>query len=405
MIKRFSFVLILILLIATLIPIFGHIFDGKNEIPQDFFFGVSIGADTASETIAQIDKVKGYTNFLIVNSWEISTNQTALNEICWHAYKSGLSFIVFFDFISLEALIEIEHGFGYEWHHEWVSTAKDRWGDQFLGIYIYEEPGGKQIDTGLFDEFYHQPDKQQMFDNITSYSEAAGIFVNELPKGWSFHYLQNLDIDRFVSDYALYWFDYLAGYNTVFAELGFNHSTPKHIGLCRAAARTQNKDWGTIIVWKSRTSDLGDPEQNGVYKSGPEMYKDMIDSFEAGAKYVIIFNFPTHPPGNPYGILTEEHFSAMKQFWNYASTHPEAYGKTAGDVVYVLPKDYGWGMRRIDDNVWLPRWGPDELSPIIWEELNILIEKYGLRLDIVYDDPHFVMEGYNEIYYSNEVLN
>ena len=62
-------------------------------------------------------------------------------------------------------------------------------------------------------------------------------------------------------------------------------------------------------------------------------------------------------------------------------------------------------MRRIDDNVWLPRWGPDELSPIIWEELNILIEKYGLRLDIVYDDPHFVIEGYNEIYYSNEVLD
>jgi len=25
----------------------------------------------------------------------------------------------------------------------------------------------------------------------------------------------------------------------------------------------------------------------------------------------------------------------------------------------------------------------------IWEDLNKLIEKYGLRLDIVYDDPHF----------------
>jgi hypothetical protein len=272
-----------------------------------------------------------------------------------------------------------------------------------LGIYIYEEPGGKQLDTGLFDEFDHDEIRSRMYENVTTYGEAAEVFVNELPKGWSFHYLQNIDVNRFVSDYALYWFDYLAGYNTVFVELGWNLSTPKHIGLGRGAARLQEKDWGTIIVWKSARNH-SDPYQGGTYKSGPEMYQDMIDSYESGANYVIIFNFPKDPPGNIYGILKEEHFSSMKQFWDHVNLFPEDFGKTKGDVVYVLPKDYGWGFRVVDDVIWLPKWGADELSLVIWEDLNKLIEKYGLRLDIVYDDPRFVLKNYEEIYYWNDEI-
>lgn len=393
--KRTLLLLFIIVLVSILLLSIIHIsYYGYNEPPEGFFFGVSYGLQTVHEAKLLIDKVKGYTNFFIVNNWDISTNETALNEICDYAAESGLSFIVFFDFISLS-----EHG--YPWHADWVITAKDRWGDRFLGIYIYEETGGKQIDTGLFDEFHMDSERARMYENVTTYSEAADVFVTELPLSWGFHYLQNSNIPRFVSDYALYWFDYLAGYDTVFTELGFGHNTTQHIGLCRGAARAQNKDWGTIIVWKSRNPD---DETRGIYKTGPEMLQDMLTSYEAGANYIVIFDFPRYPESNPYGILTEEHFAAMQQFWQHVCLYPEDYGKTVGQVAFVLPKDYGWGMRSQNDKIW-GLWPADKLSPVIWESMNKLIKKYGIQLDIVYDDPRFSYETYSRVIFYNSTVN
>lgn len=382
------------LLVSILLFSLIHVYyNCNNEPPEGFFFGVSYGLQTVNEAKLLIDEVKEYTNFFVINNWDISINETALNEVCDYAVKSGLSFIIFFDFISVS-----EHG--YPWHADWVAAAQDRWGDKFLGIYIYEEPGGKQIDTGLFDEFHMANERARMYENVTTYSEAAEVFVTELPRSLSFNYLLNNSIPRFVSDYALYWFDYLAGYDTVFAELGFSHNTTQHIGLCRGAARAQNKNWGTIIVWKSRKPI---DETMGIYKTGAEMLQDMLISYEAGANYIVIFNFPRFPEGNPYGILTKEHFTAMQKFWQYVCKHPEDYGKTGGQVAFVLPRDYGWGMRSPDDKIW-GLWSADELSPIIWENMNNLIEKYGIKLDIVYDDPRFSYETYNEVFFYNSTF-
>ena len=190
MVQRFSFVLVIILLFAIVLTSLGHINYKEKKIPDKFYFGVSLSSSKTVEAMALIDKVKDYTNFLLINSWDISINETALDEVCSYAFKNDLSFIVFFDFISLDFIAGTEHG--YPWHHQWVYSAKDRWEDKFLGIYIYEEPGGKQIDTGLFDEFYHDEFRSRMYENVTTYSEAAEVFIRELPRGWSFHYLQNL---------------------------------------------------------------------------------------------------------------------------------------------------------------------------------------------------------------------
>ena len=89
----------------------------------------------------------------------------------------------------------------------------------------------------------------------------------------------------------------------------------------------------------------------------------------------------------------------MKKFWEHVITNPEDFGKKQGEIAFILPKDYGWGMRNPDDNIWLPKWGSDDLSPIIWENLNRLIDDYGLYLDIIYDDPRFVIENYSRIFY------
>ena len=389
MLYRMWLLLVSIILIIILVIPIVYVFETEKEIPEGFFFGVSYGLSTVSEAKLLIDKVKDYTNFFLINNWDISTNETALTEICDYASDAGLTFIVFFDFIDVSS-------HGYPWHHQWVLSAKDRWGDKFAGIYIYEEPGGKQIDRGLYDEFHGV--RERMFENVSSYDDAAEVFVTELPKGPSFQFLQNLSITKFVSDYALYWFDYLAGYDVIFAELGWNHNTPTQIGLCRGAAKAQHKDWGTIITWKSTQ------ESPTSIKNGSEMLVDMHISFEAGAQYVVVFNFPRFPEDNPFGVLTEDHFSSMDQFWQYAINHPEDYGKRNGNVAFVLPKNYGWGIRSQYDLIW-GLWPSDESSPIIWDNMNKLIEKYDLQLDIVYDDSRFSYAQYSEVFLWNSTIN
>ena len=305
---------------------------------DDFFFGTSYGQETAEEAKLLIDKVKNYTNFFWVGSWNITTNETALNEVCDYAAKADLNFIVFFSFVS--RII-------YPWHQTWLDTAKEKWGDKFLGVYLFDEPGGRQIDTGEWND-----DMRQVFANVSDYSDAANRYVNSISSTNSTLDLKRRQIPMFTSDYMLYWFDYLAGYDTVFVELGWNHSITQQIAFCRGAANTQGKDWGAIIVWTYY--------EPPYLASGQEILQEMLTAYRAGAKYVIVFNYAEDPEtGKAYSILKEEHFEAMQEFWNYIHNNPDQHGATIGKVAFVLPKDYGWGMRHSEDNIW-GLWPTDE---------------------------------------------
>jgi hypothetical protein len=370
--------------------------------PVEPYFGISFCGNTTAEAKMLIDKTKDYTNLFVLQSGPISKNETAINEICDYAVESGLDIIVFFGWFDTEQ----------PWQTPWLNFAKERWGDSFLGVYLFDEPGGIQIDynwTQIFHrikEFY--PESYQAMEkyieenpaqNVTrDYDEAEKRYLEYVTGHLQIDELINRSISAFTSDYALYWFDYLTGYDTVFVELGWNHSTPTHIGLCRGAATVQQKDWGAIIVWKDRDPEN---EDKGIYKTGPEMVQDMLTAYKTGAKYVIIFNYPTNPPDNPYGILTDEHFTAMQEFWSYMQHHPEEYGETEAQAALVLPENYGWGMRHVDDRIW-GYWGSDEKSQQIWDLSQKLLDKYGLALDIVYDDPNFpITDIYQKIYYWN----
>jgi len=133
------------------------------------------------------------------------------------------------------------------------------------------------------------------------------------------------------------------------------------------------------------------------------MLQQMLTAHYAGANYLIIFN---HPQLNPYGALTEEYFAAMKRFWNQIHTFPEGIlGKMKGEVAFVLPEDYGWGMRTPDDNIW-GFWSADGLSLLIWENMNKLVAKYGQKLDVIYDDPQFSFtDKYSKIYFWNSTID
>ncbi len=385
---KLTWLILTILLLTSLFGsfiIFVH-YSSRNEVSEeDFFFGVSFGGNKTSQAKLLIDKVKGYTNLLIINSWEVSINETALNEICEYAVGAELKFMVFFDYLSHIA---------YPWHLTWLDTAKERWDVEFLGVYLYDEPGGRQIDSGNW-----EGENSEYIERVTDYSEAAEFFVHSIYSTWSMQDLKNRNITAFTSDYALYWFDYLAGYDTVFVELGWNHSRTHQIALGRGAANVQDKEWGAIITWTFQH-----PPYLG---NGTKILEDMKTAYRAGAKYLIVFNYPTDPPGNPYGILTEEHFNAMESFWEAIhSPQQSSLEKVEAEAAFVLPKDYGWGMRRVNDNIWFPEWGSDNLSPLVWENMNKLLERHGLELDIIYDDPRFGFEEqYSSIYFWSDIID
>jgi hypothetical protein len=258
-----------------------------------------------------------------------------------------------------------------------------------MGVYLRDEPGGRQIDLA------------ETVKNASNYNEAAQKYVQAVSTSFSMQFLSSKDVPVFTSDYALYWYDYLAGFDTVFAELGWNHSSTQQIALCRGAGDILGKAWGAIITWTYY--------QPPYLASGPTILQDMLAAYSAGAKYVVVFNYSNNTENsqtNPYGTLTQEHFAAMERFWNYVHSYPrEIYGKVDGQVAFVLPKDYGWGMRSLEDSIW-GLWSADEKAPLIWENMNKLIARYGLKLDIVYDDARFNLAGkYAKVYFWNATID
>ena len=156
-----------------------------------------------------------------------------------------------------------------------------------------------------------------------------------------------------------------------------------------------NKNWGTIITWKY--------SQPPYLDSGENIYNQMVTSYKAGAKYITIFNYPYNLTDNPYGTMTDEHFQVLEKFWNQYVTKSSPNSVHA-DTALVLPKDYGSGLRSPTDKIW-GFWGPDEKSPIIWNNIQALIGKYGLHLDIIYDDPAYPIQGnYSKVYYWNQTI-
>ena len=369
--KTRAWLLLVVITVSAALP-YMYAYHAWSAVGGDeFHFGVTYGFNNMQEAKLLIDKVKDYTDLFVIDSWDMTTNETLLNEVCDYAAEAGLKFIVYFDLISRTT---------YPWHQDWLPAAKTRWGDKFLGIYLHDELGGKQLDY------------KRYFENASDYSDAANRFVTNIASYYSTQFAKNNSIPLFISDYVLYWWDYLGGYDTVFVELGWQHNTPQQIALCRGAANAQGKDWGAIIVWKSN-----DPP---YLVDGQQIFDDMLAAYRAGAKYVLVFNYPRYPETNPYGILGEEHFAAMKKFHDYVESYPRnVYGRFEGRVAFVLPKDYGWGARWSDDSIW-GLWPADEKAPLIWENMNKLIARYGFELDIVFDDARFNPQDKYSVTYS-----
>jgi hypothetical protein len=113
--------LIALLVLAVFLPLLLLHEIEIEDSDEVCYFGVTYGSTTTWEAKLLIDKVKGYTNLFIVDSWDISKNETALNEICQYAINAGLSVIVYFDFV----FFDIEQ---WLWLRPWMETTTQRWG-------------------------------------------------------------------------------------------------------------------------------------------------------------------------------------------------------------------------------------------------------------------------------------
>ena len=230
---------------------------------------------------------------------------------------------------------------------------------------------------------------------IQTYDDAANTFVHMNKR-----YLTDINkkqlnkesITVFTADYSLYWWNYQSGYDVVLAELGWNNSITQEICLVRGAANAHNKPWGTILTWKYT---------NPPYlTSGEETFEQLRTAYQTGAQYAIVFNYSENHT-NP-NTLQEEHFLALKRFWEEVVQNPDVvHGEIKAEAVLILPKNYGWGLRNSNDHIW-GLWPTDEKSQEIWNQIQNKINQHGLKLDIVFEDSNYSLWNYNHVYYGNK---
>jgi len=349
--RYFSIVLIVSLLIISVF-LQSNIFNRdrlKGKDPE-VFVGIDVAYGDLIAIQKLIDKTSSYTNLFVIGCTGITDNATKLDEICQYACDKDLSFIVYTE---------------RRFQHQWFEDAKIRWGKRFLGFYFWDENAGKQLDLTRY----------RAVVEADNYTDAGNQFVQRLNRSLTYmNYAAPAISPLFTSDYALYWFDYKAGYDVVLAQFGWNYSRQLNVALCRGAATAQDKEWGIVITWT-----YAQPPYIGT---GPELYSDLVLAYENGAKYIAVFDSDKN---YTRGILEDEHLDALRRFWIYANNNPRTSEYLSDRVAYVLPKGYGYGFRGPDDKIW-GLWETDAFSLETSIILGSKLEQYGNKLDIIYND-------------------
>lgn len=370
---RFVSVFLIIVVFFALLIV--AVWESSPKEPE-VFVGVMAGFMGVEEIITFVDEVEDYVNLIIISDLNVTTNSTSLYEVLDHLATHKLYFIPFMRF------------FEFVDDPDFFQVARERWGKYFLGLYVFDEPGGKQMDLAL-----HRP-----VNEAEDYSDAASKFTDAVAREGLLTFVDSFNMvgefTIFTSDYALYWFDYSSCYNVVLSQFGWNHSRQVDTALCRGAATGHNSEWGAVITWTY---------EHPPYLESPEMlYDDMVLAYNNGAKYITVFNFPTNL--TEFGLLTQGHLDMMQKFWQYQRNNPQP--KNPAEVAYVLPEAYGYGFRGPNDKIW-GLWGPDELSPKVWNDVTSLLESYESKLDVIYDnaDPSIKQQYNLRIYWNGTQIS
>jgi hypothetical protein len=359
--RLFGFILVFVVISSVFAGYFFAVSSQTSE-KTDVYVGIDIAYGANIEEIKSlVDQVCSYTNLFVLGCTEITQDAVKLNEACQYLYDRGMYFIVY-----------QEYPVGYiqdsNTRSNWPEKAKTRWGERFLGINYLDESGGRQLDLWP---------KWVLVSSADNYSDASRIFDNRIDYSVNWfrtNHFSSMNFPMFMSDYALYWFDYKGGYDVLLAQFGWNYSRQLNVALCRGAASVQNKDWGVMITWTYT--------EPPYMESGDELYEDLVLAYDNGAKYIVVFNSNKE---YTQGILGDTHFDALKQFWQYAHDNPRNAKPVEDRVAFVLPKDYAYGFRGPEDKIW-GLWPADAFSLELGRTMGYLLGEYGSALDIIYDD-------------------
>ncbi len=234
--NKYSIVFVSLLLIVSLLLVSFLILQSvgvnsppKSDLPS-VFVGIDVAYNNISDVEALVNQVSSYVNLIIIGSTGI-TYSNQINEVCQYIYDKGLYFIIYTETAPSPT---------------WLQNSINKWGNHFLGLYGYDEMGGKQVD-------YYTDDfmliRQGQAANFTDAANKYENVLNTTLGGLTRYFNASANVPLFTSDYAAYWFDYKGGYDTVFAEFGWNYSRPLNVALCRGAAESQNKAWGAIMAY------------------------------------------------------------------------------------------------------------------------------------------------------------
>ena len=358
--NRIYLLLSLFLLISLGVTLFFCFLDNNNQKKPELFVGISVAHYNLEEIIGIVDEIEPYTNLFVIGSTGVTYDVTKLDPVCTYLFEKGFYFMIYMHPTNEISSLEIQR--------QWVEKAKKMWGQNFLGLYAFDEPGGRQVDHDQYRVL------QEAGENYTDTAEKYVTRLGDVLYHITDEPIKAGALPLYTSDYALYWFDYKAGYDTVFAQFGWNYSRQLNVAFCRGAATIQNKEWGAIITWTYNHPPY--------IESGPELYNDLILAYQNGAKYILVFD---SDKDYTQGILKQEHLDALKQFWEHTKKNPQPNILKEERVAYVLPKGYAYGFRGPEDKIW-GFWEADSLSYKVSVDIGRLIKQHETKLDVIYDD-------------------
>jgi hypothetical protein len=420
----------------------------KNSENPQAYVGVAYCGNTVSDGKMMIDKIKGYTNLFVLQSGLLQRDLKSVDELGDYAVSAGMYFLPYFGTI-------VQSSFSV-----WLESAKQKWGTHLIGVYYADEPGGRMLDgnvafkdaltgdtitkttygdiavqksNGIVINYQlggtihlYEPNGNSDMSEETFYPNGTVQVIKPAATRFTFNSYQQLiyikpftdlndtaqrfnarDKDNieflktnttkvFTSDYALYWFDYLAGYDVVLGQVGWNLTLNQQIALMRGAADFQNKSWGIVITWKY--------QQPPFLANGSEILDQMRTAYECGAKYFVLFDYYVDSDNSAYGTMTDEHFQALQSFWNDVVNNPRVVQESIkADSVLVLPQNYGWGTRWDGDKIW-GIFLADAKTHQIWELMQTTISQHSFNFDIVYEDAHYPLtKNYQNVYSTNDL--
>ncbi len=379
-------IVILILLLLIPVIVLHRVLVNQPKKDLDIFVGVDVAYDNVEEIKMLVDEISPCTNTIVIGSTGITYDLQKLNDVCQYVYEKGMYFIIY----KVHPLNDDLEDLAVQ--RQWVLDAKPKWGKYFLGLYAYDETGGRQLDDADYQVVGDWKADNQT-DAANKYVSGLNVILN--------HTIRELlgaeNLPLYTSDYALYWFDYKGGYDVVFSEFGWNYSRQLNVALCRGAANVLNKDWGAMITWTYTQP----PDHKSYLESGEKLYDDLVLAYENGAKYILVFDSNEN---YTHGTLQPDHKDALKRFWEYSADNPRPSELPSDRMAYVLPKDYGYGFRGPDDTIW-GLWTGHEyaFSFEISTQVGGLLEEYPNKVDMIYDDglESGSMYGYSELIFWN----